>query len=98
MQAIFIPLVGGDALQPADRDGLLLHASAPASRLARPVAHATENAGKDIGVTVHHVRVGEPALSNQADVLGNVCVGRTCPLAIYDSMKVVGMRSVSRLH
>jgi hypothetical protein len=25
-------------------------------------------------------------------------VGGTRPLAIYDSMKVVGMRSVSRLH
>ena len=37
-------VVGGDALQAADRDRLLLDAAAPAGRLARPVAGAPEDA------------------------------------------------------
>ena len=37
-------VVGGDALEAADRDRLLLDAAAPAGRLARPVAGAPEDA------------------------------------------------------
>ncbi len=95
---VFVPLVRGDALEAANRDWLLLDTAAPAGGLARPVANSSQDAGKDIRVAIHHVRVGEAPLGDEADVLGDVCVGRTRPLAIYDSMKVVGMRGVSRLH
>ena len=37
-------VVRGDALEPADRDRLVLDAAAPAGGLARPVAGAAENA------------------------------------------------------
>ena len=37
-------MVGGDALQPADRDRLAVDASAAARRLARPIAGAAEDA------------------------------------------------------
>ena len=41
-------VVGGDALEAADRDRLLLDASAPAGRLARPVAGAPEDPGNTL--------------------------------------------------
>ena len=48
-------VVGGDALQAADGDGLLLHAAAPAGRLARAIADATQDARKDVALPVEHV-------------------------------------------
>src|SRR5208282_1827332 len=41
-------VVGGDALESADRDGVLLDAAAPAGGLARSVAGASQNAGKHV--------------------------------------------------
>src|SRR6185312_4263017 len=93
-----VPVIGRDALQPADRDRLVLDATAPTGRLAGAITHASEDSRKHVGVTVHHVGVGEPSLGDQTDVFGDICVGRTCPLAIHDSMKVVGVRSIGGLH
>ena len=56
-------VVGGDALQAADRDRLgllalvLLDAAAPAGGLAGPVAGAPEDAGEDVRLPVDHVGV-----------------------------------------
>jgi DUF971 family protein len=47
---------------------------------------------------VHHVRVGESALSNKSNVFGDVGVCWASPLAIHDLVKVVGLRGVRRLH
>src|SRR6185312_11235243 len=91
-------MIGRDTLQPADRDRLVLDATASAGRLAGAVADTPEDSGKNVRVAVHHVGIGEPALSDQTDVFGDIGVGRTCPLAIHDSMKVVGMRSIGGLH
>src|SRR6185312_2554613 len=93
-----VPVIGRDALQPADRDRLVLDATAPTGRLAGAITHASEDSRKHVGVTVHHVGVGEPSLGDQTDVFGDISVGRTCPLAIHDSMKVVGVRSIGGLH
>ncbi len=49
--------VGGDALQPADGDRLFLDPTAPAGRLAGPIADAPEDAGEDIRLAIDHVGV-----------------------------------------
>ena len=51
-------VVGGDALQAADRHRLVFHAHAPAGRLAGTVAGAPEHAGKHVRMPVDHVGVG----------------------------------------
>ena len=96
-------VVGGDALQAADRDrlGLLalvfLHAAAAARGLARTVAGAPEDAGEDVRFPVDHVRIAVAALRDQADVFGNRRVGGTRPLAIDHLVEVVGMTDIGRL-
>ena len=61
-RADVVLVVGGDTLQAANRHRLLLHASAPAGRLARPVAGAPENSGKHVRFPVDHVGVAVAAL------------------------------------
>src|SRR6185503_11958577 len=63
--ADIVAMIGRDTLQPADRDRLVLNATAPAGRLAGPVADPPEDSRKDIGMAVHHVGIGEPSLSDQ---------------------------------
>ena len=82
-------MIRGNALQPADGDRFFLDAAAAAGGFAGPVAHPAQNAGENIGFAIHHVGLGELALSDQADVLGNVGVRRTGPLAIYNPMEVI---------
>src|SRR5581483_4265769 len=74
-------VVGGDALQAADRNRVLLDAAAPAGRLARPVAGAAENSRKHVRLPVDHVGVAVAAGGDQTDVFGNGRVGGTGPLA-----------------
>ena len=93
-----VAIVGGDAFQPADGDRLFLDAAAAAGRFAGPVANAAQNAGEHVGFAIHHVGFGELALSDQTDVLGNVGVRRTGPLAIYNPMEVIRLGSIGRLH
>jgi hypothetical protein len=52
-------MVRRDPLEPADGDGLGFDAAATTGRLARPIAHPTEDAGKYIRFTVHQVGVRE---------------------------------------
>ncbi len=91
-------MIRRDALQPADRDGLLLDAPATASGLARPVADAAENAGEDVRLAIQQVGVAEPALRDEPDVLRNVGVRRARPLAIDNAVKILGPVGVGRIH
>ena len=91
-------VVGGDALQPADRDRLLLDAAAPAGRLARAVAGAPEDPGKHVGLPVDHVGVAVAARRDQPDVFGNRRVRGAGPLAIDDLMKIVRRRNIGEFH
>ena len=91
-------VVGGDALQPADRDRLAVDAAAPAGRLARAVAGAAEDAGEHVRLAVQHVGVGEAPLRDQPDVFGNVGVRGARPLAVDDAVVVVRMPDVGWLH
>src|SRR5688500_18953381 len=91
-------MVGRDALQAADRDRLLLETSTSAGRLAGPVARASQDPREQVRFPVEHVGLGELALRDQADVLGDVGVGRACPLAVHDAVVVLRIRDVGRLH
>src|SRR5690606_14283608 len=93
-----VPVIRCDALEPADCHGFLLHAPASACRLAGPVAYAPQNAREHVGLAIHHVGVGESPLCNQSDVLRDVSVSWASPLAIHDSVVIVGMRSICWLH
>ena len=90
--------IGSDAFQTADRNRFTIHTFPAAGRFARPIARAPENAREDIGFAVQHVRIGVSALRNEANVLGYVCVGRTRPLTIHNTVEVVRVLNLSRLH
>src|ERR1041384_4612055 len=62
-------VIRGDAFQTADRHRLFLDAAAAAGGLAGAVAGAAEYAGKHVRIPVDHIRLGIPALSDQADIL-----------------------------
>ena len=90
-------VVGRDALQPADRDRLLLDPAAAAGRLARAVAGTAENAGKDVRFPVDRPGLAEAAGGDQPDILRHRRVRRAGPLAIDNLMKIVGITDVGRL-
>ena len=90
--------VGGDALQPADRDRSVLDAAAAARGLARTIAGASENPRKHVGPPIDHVGVAIAALSNQPDVFWNWRMRGASPLAVDNFMKVVRCRDISRFH
>src|SRR6516165_4785499 len=91
-------IVGGDTLEPADRHRLLLDPPAPACRLARPVAGAPQDAGKDVRPPIDHKGVGIAPLGDQPDVFGDRRMRRTGPLAIDDFVKIVRNADIGGLH
>ena len=98
-QVLHLPaIVGGDALQPADGNRLPIDAPAPAGRLARPIARAPQDPREHVRFPIEHVSVGETALGDEADVLGDVGVGRTGPLAVDDPVVVVRIANVGWTH
>ena len=90
-------VVGGDALQPADRHRFLLDAATPAGRLARPVAGPPENPREHVGAPVDHVGVGIPAGGDETDVFRHRRVRRTRALAIHDLVEVLRVPNIGRL-
>ena len=105
LDALVVLVVGGDALEAADRDRLLLaldqvlvlDAAAPAGRLTGSVAGAAQDPREDVGLPVDHVGVGVPPVGDQADVLGDRGMGGAGPLAVDDLVEVVGILDVGRL-
>ena len=69
-----------------------------ACRLAGTVAGPPEDPREHVGLPVGHVGVRVPPLSDQPDVLGDVRVGRTGPLAVDDPMEIVRVRRVGWIH
>ncbi len=96
--ADIVLVVGGDALQAADRHRLVFDAHAPAGRFARAVAGAAEHAGKHIRMPIDHVGVGITPRGDQADIFRHRRMRRAGPLAIDDFMKVVGGGNIGILH
>ncbi len=90
--------VGGDALEPADRDRLFLDAAAPAGGLARPVAGASEDARKHIRFPIDHVGVAVAARRDQSDIFGDRRVRRTGPLTIHDFVEIVRYGNIGGFH
>ena len=91
-----VAMVGGDALQPADRDRLSVDASAAARGLAGAVAGAAEDAREDVRFAVEEVRLGVSPLRDEPDVLGDVGVGRAGPLAVHHFMVVLRIGNIRR--
>jgi hypothetical protein len=91
-------MVGGDSLQTANGNGFFFDAAASAGRLTRAVADSTENAGENVGFSIHQVGTGEFALSNQPNVFRNIGMCRTSPLAVYDAMKIIAFQRIGRFH
>jgi hypothetical protein len=89
-----VAVVGGDALETTNGDGLSVDATAAARRLAGTIARAAEDAWKDVRFAIEEVRFGESSLSDEADVLRHVRVGRAGPLAIHHFMVVLRIRDV----
>ena len=83
-----------NALEPADGDRLSVYSSAPAGRLAGPVAGAAEDAREDVGFPVEQVGLGVASLGDQPEVFRHIGVRRTGPLAVYDLMVVLRIRGV----
>src|SRR5207247_10202315 len=75
----------------------LLDPAAAAGGLARAIAGAAENAGKDIGFPVDEVRIAVAPGGDQADVFGNRGMGGARPLAIDDLVEIVGIGDIRRL-
>ena len=91
-------VIGGDALEPADRHRFVLHPNAPARRLAWAVAGAPENPGKHVGLPIDHVGVAVAAFGDQPDIFGNWGVCRTSPLAIDHFVEIVRLLDVGKFH
>ncbi len=93
-----IAQIGGNALQSANGDGLAIDALAAAGWLARAVAGAAKNAGKDIRLAIDHVGIGVEALRDHADILRHIRMRRARPLAIDNFMKIIRILLVGWLH
>ena len=71
------------------RPASFLDAAAPARRLARPVAGASEDSRKHVRLPIDHVGVAVAAFGDQPDVFGHGRVSRAGPLAVDDFVEVV---------
>src|SRR5262245_5956298 len=89
-------VVGGNALEAADGDRLFLDPTAAARGLARTIAHASQNAGKDVALPVQHKGSSVAALGDEPDVFGDGSVRGTGPLAIDHLVKVARVGNVRR--
>ncbi len=86
------------AFQAANRNGFAVHAFPAACRLTRSITRTTQNPRKDIGFPVEQIGVGVSALRDQANVLGDIRVGRARPLTIHNFMEVLRVLNVGRFH
>ena len=91
-------VVGGDPFQTADRDRLFFDALASAGWFAWTIANAAQNAGKDVGLPVHHVRIGIAAGHDQPDVFRDWRVCRAGILTVDHLVKMGRISCVCRLH
>ncbi len=90
-------VVGGDALQAADRHRLVLDPAASAGGLAGTVAGPPEDSGEDIGLPVDHIGVAIALRRDQPDVFGNGGMGGTGPLAVHHLMEIGGVGDIGGL-
>jgi hypothetical protein len=93
-----IPVIGGDAFQSTDRNGLVFDAAPATGRLAGAIANAAEDSREHVRLAILHVGIAEPPLGNQADIFRHVGMSRTAVLAVDDLMEILGIGDVSRLH
>jgi hypothetical protein len=90
-------VIGGDALEAADGDGLFFHPDAAAGWLTGAIAGASEDPWKDVRIPVDHECVGVSSGGDQTDVFRYRGVGGTGPLAVDHLVEVVGILDVGGL-
>ena len=93
-----IPVIGGDAFQSTNRDGLVFYAAPATRRLAGTIADAAEYSREYVRFAILHIRIAEPPLGDQADIFRHVGMSRTAVLAVDDLVEILGIGDVSRLH
>ena len=91
-------MVCSHTFKAADRNRLFFQAATPACGFTRTIADSAEDAREDIAFAIDHVGVREPALSDQSNILGNISVGGTAPLAIHYLMKIIRIVRVRAFH
>ena len=91
-------MIGGDALQAADRDRFCFYPATATRRLAWAIAYPTENARKYVRLAIDEIGLAKFSLRDEPNIFGNVGVGWTSPLAIDDTMKVIRISSIGRFH
>ena len=91
----FAAQIGGDALQPADRDGSRFETASSARGLAGTVARSAEDRRENVRFPVDHVGLGVLALSDEADVLRDVGMRGTGPLAIDNAVEILRVANVA---
>jgi hypothetical protein len=87
-------MVRRNTLQAADGDGLSVQPAAAARRLTGTIASAPQDGREHVRLAIQHVGVGKTPLSDQADIFGDIRVGRTRPLAIDDFVVISGIFSI----
>ena len=90
-------MIGGNAFQAANGDRCFVGAASPAGWFTGPVTDTPEYARKNITLPVQHVRIGKPALGDLADVLGDIGMGRTRPLAVDDLVEIIRIIGIGGL-
>src|SRR5687767_12330900 len=91
-------MIGGNALQSANRNGLAVDAAAPARRLARTVAGTPQDSREHVGLPIEDIRIVEAALRDHPDVFRHVRVRGTRPLAVDDAVVIVRVRRIRTIH
>ena len=95
---IFITVISGDTLEPADSYRGFIGAGTPAGRLTGAVTNAAQYTGENITFPILYISVGKFTLGDLANVLWYIRVRRTGPLAIHNLMEVIRVTCISGFH
>ena len=86
--------VSGHPLEATDGHGLAIYATAAAGGLTGAIAGSSQDAGKDIGLTVEQVGLRVPSLRNEPEVFRNIGVRGAGPLTVHDLVVMVGRADI----
>src|ERR1700733_3956637 len=91
-------VIGGDALQPADRNRLLLKPAPAAGRLAGTIASASQNSREHIRLPIDHIGAVVIPRCDLANIFGDWSMRRASPLTVNHLVEVAWIRDIRRLH
>ena len=94
----FVAVVRRDAFQAANRNGFAVNSLRGGMPAHKAITRTAQDAGKDVRFAVEEIGVGVSALRDQANVFGDIRVGRAGPLAIHNFVEVVRVANICRFH